>query len=63
MKADDPYPNPPIIRADIEHMRQDDPEGDDQEGSAILWLCMVLFTAAAVVVLCSAAFCALQVFK
>lgn len=49
---------PVIISAQSEHLHQADPEGD-QEGSAILWLCGVLF-AAVVVVILSALWVALQ---
>lgn len=56
MKGDIHTKTPVIISA----QRQADPDGD-QEGSAILWLVFVLFSLSALVVLCSATFCALQV--
>ena len=50
---------PVIISAQSEHLHQADPEGE-QEGSAILWLCGVLFVFASAVILMGALFVALQ---
>ena len=51
---------PVIIRADIEHLRPVGDEEGEQEGSAILWLCGVLFVFASAVILMGALFVALQ---